>query len=181
MFEKRDHRVYKGVKIDAVWPQSMDWWTKSGFAVAQAGPGHLRGASYYSKIGLRREVEVRLQESKDELHVDLSFRAHITNEGAVGGAVTAVLLLPVAAVGGAISWYEYENEANMLIANYWQFLSQVTGKQSEPIHVPTPTPPPGPQVATPPSGPPAVRKCSRCGANLEESWKVCPHCGLSVV
>jgi len=179
VLEKRDFRVIKGVKVDDVWKQSWDWWQRSGFALSQRGPAHFLGSSYYSKIGLRREVEIRLQESDNTLYVDLSFRARITDEGAVGGAVTAVLFWPVAAVGGAISWSEYEDEANRLITNYWHFLSQVTGKPSQ-IPPGAPPPPLAPSTPAPPSSSPTVKKCSQCGSDLDANWRTCPFCGKPI-
>ena len=79
MLEKRDYRVVNGVGINSVWTQSVDWWQRAGFVIYHVGPGHLTGASYYSKIGLRREIELRLQESGGSLYIDLSFRARITD------------------------------------------------------------------------------------------------------
>ena len=178
MLEKRDYRIVSGVKVNDVWAKTMDWWQRAGFAVYQVGPGHLTGASYYSKIGLRREIELRYQESEGSLYADLSFRARITDEGVVGGAVAAVVFWPVAAVGGAISWSEYDNEANALISNFWVFLSQITGKQLQfpPGYAPVYS---TPQTPVPQSQPAPAKKCSKCGTDLAANWKVCPICGQS--
>ncbi len=179
VLEKRDYRAINGTKLNDVWAQTVDWWQRAGFAIYHVGPGHLTGASYYSKIGLRREIELRLTEHEGSLYVDLSFRARIMDEGAVGGAVTAVLFWPVAAVGGAISWSEYDNEANALIWNYWVFLSQVTGK---PLQLPPAYAPPSgvPYAPSPQAQPAPVRRCSKCGTGLATDWKACPNCGQLV-
>lgn len=167
-----------GAKARDVWPKAWEWWQRAGFAIAQVGPNHFAGSSVYSKIGLRREVELRLQEANDALYVDLAFRARITDEGAVGGAVAAVVFFPIAAVGGALSWSEYENEANQLLTGFWQHLWQVTGRPSQvlfgtapPFGTPfTATPPPPAQAAV-------AKPCTKCGAGVLVGWRACPYCG----
>lgn len=166
-----------GARAADVWPKAWAWWQASGFAAQQVGPNHLAATSYYARIGLRREAEVRLQEANDALYVDVAFRARITTEGAVGGVVAAVVFWPIAAVGGALSWAEYENEANALLANFWHHLWEVTGKPSQILFISAP--PFGTPVGVtppPPQAPPA-RPCPRCGAACLPDWKVCPYCG----
>jgi len=102
MLERRDYRAIPGVKAADVWAKVWDWWQRSGFALYHVGPNHFTGSSYYSKIGLTREIEVRLQEANEAVYIDVAFRARITEAGAVGGAAAAVLFLPLAVVGGAM-------------------------------------------------------------------------------
>src|SRR5439155_11760867 len=127
VLERRDYRVIPGVKTADLWPRVWGWWQRAGFATYAVGPNHLTGSSWYSKIGLSREIEVRLQGANDAVYVDVAFRARITEAGAVGGAAAAVLFWPLAVVGGALSYSEYESEAQALLANFWQHLWQVTG------------------------------------------------------
>ena len=176
MLERRDYRVIPGVKAPDVWPRVWEWWQRAGFTLYHVGPNHFTGSSVYSKIGLSREIEVRLQEANDALYVDVAFRARITEAGAVGGAVAAVLLWPVAVVGGALSYSEYENEARALLANFWQHLWQVTGRPSQILFVTSP-PFGAPYPVAPTPASPSTRACSRCGAGLAQEWKVCPYCG----
>ena len=176
MLDKRDYRAIPGVKAADVWAKAWDWWQRAGFALYHVGPNHFTGASYYSKIGLRREVEVRMQETNDALYIDVAFRAQITTEGAVGGAVAAVVFWPVAAVGGAVSWSEYENEANALMGNFWHYLWQATGKPSQVLGL-VPLPYGTPYAVTPPPTTSFAKACARCGAGLAAEWKTCPHCG----
>lgn len=179
MLEKRDYRVIPGATVEMVWAKAWDWWQRAGFSLSHIGPGHFTGASLYSKIGLRREIDVRFFDANDALYVDLAFRARITDEGAVGGAVAAVLFFPVAAVGGAISWSQYENEANALMATFWQLLWQTTSKPSYPLYA---TAPPfgTPYAVTPPVPAPFAKTCAKCGAGLAADWKACPACGTPV-
>src|SRR5256712_13786160 len=92
-------------------------------------------------------------------NVDLTFSAQITDEGLIAGAVTAVFLLPVAVLGGAVSYAEYETDAQNLIVAFWQVLSVPSGAATD----------------RPTSAMPA--KCKGCGAALLPDWKVCPYCG----
>lgn len=181
MLERRDYRVVPGVRAADVWSKAWDWWQRAGFALQHMGPNQFRGTSVYSKIGLRREVEVRLTEANEALYVDLAFRAHFTEAGVVGGAVAAVLFWPVAVVGGALSWSEYENEANALLMSFWYFLWQTTGTPSQILFA---TAPPfgTPYAVTPPPAPPATaaKACGKCGAGLASAWKACPYCGQLV-
>ncbi len=159
MFEKRDVRSFPGLRRDDVWAKSWDWWGRQGFHLAKTGPYRFHGSSFYSRIGLRREFDLIVDEVPGGCNVDLTFSAQITDEGLIAGAVTAVLLLPVAVLGGAVSYSEYETDARNLILAFWQFLS---------------TAPSGSAAKAPPAMPPP---CKGCGAALLPDWKVCPYCG----
>ncbi len=158
MFEKREVRFFAGNRRDDLWTKSWDWWARQGFHVTQTGPYRSHGSSYYARIGLRREFDLILDEATGGCNIDLSFYAQLTDEGMIAGAVTAVLLLPVAVLGGAVSYSEYETDARNLMLAFWQFLASSPGG-------------PGPTPATMP--PP----CKGCGSALLPDWKVCPYCG----
>ena len=180
--ERRDYRVIPGVEVAHVWSKAWDWWQRAGFALAHVGPNHFSGSSVYSKIGLRWEAEVQFTEANEALYADVAFRAHFTEAGAVGGAVAAVLFWPAVVVGGALSWSEYENEANALLANFWRLLWQTTGKPSQIVFATAPPfgtpyavmPPPVPASA-------AARVCEKCGPGLASGWKACPWCGQPIL
>lgn len=159
VFEKREVRTFPGGRRDSAWPRAWDWWSRQGFQLAQTGPYRFHGSSFYGRIGLRRELELVLDDVPGGLSVDLSFNARITDEGLVGGAVATVLFWPVAVVGGAVSYSEYETDARNLMNAFWQFIASDTGQ-------------PGAGPATLPPPP-----CSGCGAALLPDWKVCPYCG----
>ena len=81
-----------------------------------------------------------------------------TEEGLIVGAMTAVLLLPVAVLGGAVSYSEYEMDARNLILAFWQNVSPSPGASG--IQAPAMPPP-----------------CKGCGSALLPDWKVRPYCG----
>ncbi len=158
MLEKREVRPFPGARREEVWTKAWDWWGRQGFHLTQTGPYRFHGSSYYARIGLRREFDLILDEASGGTNVDLTFSARITDEGLIAGAVTAVLLLPVAVLGGAVSYSEYETDARNLIFAFWQFLSSVPGTAA---------------ASTLPMPPP----CQGCGSALLPDWKVCPYCG----
>jgi len=159
MFEKREVRSFSGLRRDVVWAKSWDWWGRQGFHLTKTGPYRFHGSSYYSRIGLRREFDLIVDDLPDGCNVDLTLDAQITDEGLIAGAVTAVLLLPVAVLGGAVSYSEYETDARNLLVAFWQSLSSAPG-----------VPAARPTQAMPPP-------CKGCGAALLPDWKVCPYCG----
>ena len=159
MFEKREVRLFPGLRRDDVWAKAWDWWGRQGFHLTKTGPYRFHGSSYYSRIGLRREFDLIVDDVPNGCNVDLTFSAQITDEGLIAGAVTAVLVLPVAVLGGAVSYSEYETDARNLILVFWQFLSMGSGPSA---------------VKSTPAMPPP---CKGCGSALLPDWKVCPHCG----
>lgn len=161
MFQKREVHFVANTKPADLWPKVWDWWARQGFQLAQSAPHSLHGTSFYSRIGLRREVWLLLADAADGTNVDVSLNAQITDEGLVAGAVSAVLFWPVAVVGGAVSYSDYETDTTNLLTAFWQFLSSVSAPPGSPR-------PPAPEVPV---------RCTGCGAGMLPDWKVCPYCG----
>ena len=171
--------MYSGAKREDMYPQICDYWARQGFYVGQISPFHIRGESYHSNIGLRREFYLRLDEHEGSTYIDLTFRARITDEGAIGGTAAAVLFWPVAVIGGAVSYSEYEKDATNLMFSFWGFVDQIAKQKghSAPQDAQTPDQPPPPPA---PDQKPSVEEnvpCKECGALLPNSWKACPYCG----
>ena len=76
MFEKREYRMYKGVKREHIYQQVCDFWARSGFYVSQISPFQIQGQSYYQKIGLKREFSLRMDEQEDTTYIDLTLNAN---------------------------------------------------------------------------------------------------------
>ena len=159
MFEKRDVRSVAGVTRDALWSQVWDWWSRQGFHLSKTGPYRFHGSSFYSNIGLRREFDLVLTEDAGGCTLDLNFSARVTDEGVVLGAVSAVVFWPVAVVGGALSYTQYETDAQNLTMAFWQYVGSLTSS--------------GSRTAVPSAPPP----CAGCGAAMLPDWKICPYCG----
>jgi hypothetical protein len=52
-------------------------------------------------------------------------RANVTTEGVLGGGLALVLLWPVAVVGGAYSYAQYEKDAIDLMTHFWATISAI--------------------------------------------------------
>ncbi|MGI0147973.1 MAG: hypothetical protein ACREDF_00375 [Thermoplasmata archaeon] len=159
MFEKREVRFVPGVSRDEMWAKAWDWWARQGFQLTKTGPYRCHGASIYARIGLRREFDLIIDEATGGCTVDLTSHAVLTEGGLIAGALTAVVLWPVAVLGGAVSYSEYETDARNLLLAFWQYLAATPGAPST--------------SETPPLPPP----CKGCGSALLPDWKVCPYCG----
>ena len=85
----------------------------------------------------------------------------------------------MAAVGGAISWSEYEKDANALMWNFWQLLWQTTGQPSQIVAVSS-LPFRTPFMVTPAPAAILTKACATCGAGLAADWKACPYCGTAI-
>ncbi|MFA5896877.1 MAG: zinc ribbon domain-containing protein [Thermoplasmata archaeon] len=161
MFEKREVRMISGVRREDLWAKAWDWWGRAGFHLSQSGPYRMMGSSFYSRIGLKREFELSLDDVSGGCSVDLRVNAQITDEGVVLGGISAIVFWPVAVVGGAVSYTQYEDDARNLMIAFWQ-------------HVYALAAPGAPAPASTPAVPPP---CTGCGAALLPDWKVCPYCG----
>lgn len=164
LFTKHDHRPVKGITKEQAMQASAWFWRSRQFGVSFASPYYLQATQFQSKLGLRQSVDVRANDEGDSVGVDISFSAELTDEGAVVGAVGAVLVLPAAAIVGAVSYTEYENDAQRLMAEFWSHLYS---------HPKSPEPPAGPS----PEEGSAGRVCPGCGAKQESDAKFCKYCG----
>lgn len=161
MFQKREVQFLRDVKPADLWPKVWDWWARQGFQLAQSAPFSMHGTSFYSRIGLRRELWLVLSEASNGTNVDLSLNAQVTDEGLIAGAVSAVLFWPVAVVGGAVSYSDYETDSSHLMLAFWQFAQSSSA----------------PSGAPHPAAPEVPARCAGCGAGMLPDWKVCPYCG----
>lgn len=170
MLDKRDYRIYQNVQPEQVYPQVCDFWARQGFYVGQISPFEIQGQSYLPRIGLRREFYLKLTDHNGDTSVDLYFRGKVTDEGLLGGAAATIIFFPVALVGGAISYSEFEKDARNIIGGFWSFIDRLTGVQNF-------------IAAPPPYIPPAASNgstaCTGCGAFLLNNWVSCPYCGQS--
>jgi len=167
----------------------------------------MHGEHSRPRLGLRRVCDVWLRESGGSTIVDVSFRAEITTEGAVVGAAAAVIFLPVAVVGGAFSWAEFDSDANGMLNGFRQYTYAVALALHErkaapapfavpsryydpfdastvPARVPAPTPAGG-TIATPASPPRVTESVStapptRPASVAGSSVGACAHCGAPI-
>jgi len=182
LFTKHDRRSVAGTTKEQAMQAASWYWRYRQFGITFTSPYSLRGGQYYSKLGLRQWVDVYAMDEGQNVAVDITFSAELTDEGAVVGVVGAVLLLPVTAVVGAVSYIEYENDATREINEFWNYLYNFPKN---------PQPPTGPepphawaqgQPAQAAGVPAAItsNKCRNCGAELDSDSKFCKYCGSKV-
>ena len=181
LFTKHEHRVLAGMTMQQAIQGAAWYWRSRQFGINFTSTHALTGAQYYSKLGLRQRVSVVCFEMGQGVGVEVDFSAELTDEGAVVGAVGAILVLPVAVAVGAVSYFEYENDANRMLSDFWTYMSSYSSDLQPPAG-----PPPAPtwaQSQQPPSMPApaptseAVPQCPNCRASVEPDSRYCKHCG----
>ena len=201
VFEKFETWTFDSPAPPKVYSASWEFWGQRGYQLTSAGPVSFRGRSYQSKLGIHRVVTITVLPSDAGSSVQINFRADIRADVAAGGVVVAILLLPVAAVGAAISWHEYERDWSQERWDYWNYL---TGKlmfapgaglrppppPGSPLTTALSSPPPPPSAATsqgaPASSSPtavssAVDPASASGRTAHTVPANCPRCGAPCV
>ncbi len=170
LFTKRERRSFRGITKEQAMQAAAWFWRSRQFAVDFTSPYSVRGQQFYSKLGLRQWTDVHAMDEGKDVAVDVGFSAELTDEGAVLGAVGAVLILPVTVVVGAVSYVEYENDAQRLMNDFWTYLSGFAKN---------PQPPPPVTVPSWAQGPPQQpgRACPSCKGAVDADAKFCKHCG----
>ena len=181
LFTKRDHRSVPGITKEQVMQAAGWYWRYRQFGVTYTSPYSMRGGQYYSKLGLRQWVDVLTMDEGSNVGVDITFSGELTDEGAVVGVIGALVLLPLTAVVGVVSYVEYENDATRLLNDFWSYVYSFP-KNPQPPTGPTPSPSwaqgQPPQLTGPPQAPTVMeRKCLNCGAVLDSDSKFCKYCG----
>jgi len=181
LFTKRDHRIVSGITKEQAMQGASWFWRSRNFGVTFNSPYSFYGAQFYSKLGLRQSVTVYAAPEGSEVALDVTFSAELTDEGAVVGVLGAVILLPVTAVVGAVSYVEYENDAQRQISDFWAYMY---GFPKNPVPPSGPAPPPSwaqgqpQQPVTRPVASATGRKCPLCNSIIAEPVaKFCMHCG----
>ncbi len=136
------------------------FWRQNQFNVTFPAPFQMHGEQFYTRIGLRRVADIWIYDQGNDVAVDLSFSATLGDTEAAVGVVGAVLLLPVTVLVGAVSYLDYEKDADQLINGFWNYM--------------------GPYSAPPEPPPQQVINCSSCGTTLDWNSKFCKNCGVKV-
>ena len=129
MFDRREYRSFRGVRAEQLDPGVHDFWAKEGFSVVRASPWRIEGESFDSRIGLRRKFSLTMHEQEGTTYMDLQVQAKVTDLGIVGGVIVAVICLPIAAIGGLVSYHEYEKDAGLLNYRFWDYMGLVARSQ----------------------------------------------------
>lgn len=181
LFTKHEHKVLAGMTKEQATQGAAWYWRSRQFGINFTSTYALTGAQYYSKLGLRQRMSVVCFEMGQGVGVEVDFSAELTDEGAVVGAVGAILVLPVAVAVGAVSYFEYENDANRMLSDFWTYMSSYSSNFQPPAG-PSPVPAwaQGQQPLSTPAPAPtseAVSQCPNCRASAEPDSRYCKHCG----
>jgi len=168
LFTRRSVRTFYNQTKESLTEKTAAFWRQNQFQVSFPQQYYMHGEQYFSKIGLRRVVDVWFYDQGEDVAVDLSFSATLGDAEAAVGLIGAVILLPVTAVVGAVSYLDYANDADHLIDLFWRYMGPFT------TAVPAPAPP---HPAAPSQ--PAV-SCRDCGSTLDPDSQFCKRCGARV-
>ena len=183
LFTKRDHRSIPGMTKEQAMQAAAWFWRSRQFGVNFTSPYSVHGEQFYSKLGLRQSIDVFSVDEGSNVGIDLSFSAELTDAGGVVGLVGAVIWLPITVVGGAVSYMEYENDAQRLMAEFWSYVQSFMSNPQPPAG---PAPLPAwaqgqpPQPTTQPASVPVVRICPKCGASADRDSAFCKYCGTKL-
>lgn len=180
LFTKHEHRTLEELTKEQVMQAAGWFWRSRQFGVNYTSPYSVHCEQFYSKLGLRRSVDLYAVDEAKNVGVDINVSAELTDEGAILGAVGAVLILPVAAVVGAVSYVEYESDAQRMMNEFWIYLGGFSKNPQPPLG---PVSPPSWAQAQPtqavaePKPVYHTKSCANCGVFVEEDSKFCKHCG----
>ena len=183
LFTKHDHRSIPGITKEQVMQAAGWFWRSRQFGITYTTPFSLKGGQFYSKLGLRQSVDVYAVDDGQNTGVDITLSAELTDEGAVVGVVGALLVLPVTVAVGAVSYIEYENDAQRLMNEFWNY---VYAFPKNPVPPSGPSPPPSwvqgqtSQPAMQFTAPPQPKSCPSCKSSLDLDSKFCKYCGARV-
>lgn len=202
MFEKVESWSFTSPGPANLFQVGWKFWGDRGYRLASTSPTSFQGRSFHSRLGLHRVVDISAVPAGAGSVVQMRYRADVTEAGAAGGAVVAVLLLPVAVVGGAISWHTYQKDFEEERWAFWNALTRDGGAQPAPgtlVPVPPMNASQAPAYASAPaatpdaqgasSAPPTAPSlpttavpggtCRSCGAPLAGQGKFCSSCGTA--
>jgi len=180
LFTKHEQRSIQGITKEQAMQAAGWFWRSRQFGVNFTSPYSAHCEQFYSRLGLRQAVEVFAADDGQNVAVNTSFSAELTDSGAVVGAVGAVLVLPLAAVVGAVSYVEYESDAQRLMNEFWSYLAGFS-KNPQPPAGPVP-PPSWAQLQPQPQAKPGyhTRSCPKCGVFVDDDARFCKHCGAKL-
>jgi hypothetical protein len=181
LFTKHDRRSFAGITKEQAMQAAGWFWRYRQFGITYTSPNSMHGGQFYSRLGLRQSVDVWAVDDGPNIGIDVTFSAELTDEGAVVGVVGALIVLPITVAVGAVSYIEYENDAQRLITEFWNYVSSFpknpqppSGSPPEPAWAQGQTP----QAAAQPAS--TARTCPKCNSILDHDSKFCKHCGAKL-
>lgn len=183
LFTKSDHRSMPGLTKEQAMQAAGWFWRSRQFGVNFTSPYSVHCEQFYSKLGLRQSVDVYAVDEGSNVGINLAFSAELTDAGGVVGIVGAVIWLPITVAAGAVSYIEYERDAQRLMADFWGYLHAFPSNPQPPAGpAPLPSWAQGqpPQAAAQPTAAPVPRTCPKCGGSVDQDSAFCKHCGAKL-
>ncbi len=210
VFEKNETWNFQSPEASNLFTTAWSFWSQRGYQMRSLTGTSFQGRSFQSKLGIHRVVDITVAPDGGGATIQIHFRADVRADVAAGGIVVAVLLLPVAVAGAAISWHEYERDWSKERYDFWTALTTQGQAQPSPstrppplpsspiasaMAPPPPPPPPAPGAAasaapaapassasTPLAPSPAAGNavCPSCGKAVAGEGKFCASCGSAI-
>jgi hypothetical protein len=156
LFSRRDARSFQYSKEEAA-TRVSEFLRQAQFRFDFLSPFQIHAEQFYQKLGLRRVMDVWISDNGTGSTITVDFSATLGDTETAVGLVGAVLVLPLAVAVGAVSYLDYESDANRMMASLWSYLSSA---------------PPAPETMP--------RRCGNCGLSLESDARFCRQCGAQV-
>jgi len=151
LFTKQDQRTFANTTVESAVTQVSDFLRQARFYINFTAPTQIHAEQYFYKLGLKRVMDVEATRSPHGTTVSVKLSATLGDDAAVVGLIGAVVILPVAVAVGAISYIDYENDANALMASLWNYLGSTAAG--------------------------TVVRCGNCGLNVDVGDRFCRRCG----
>ncbi|HTY46909.1 MAG TPA: zinc-ribbon domain-containing protein [Methanomassiliicoccales archaeon] len=160
LFTKREQRIVSGGSKEELVQRAAGYWANRGYRLEFRGPFLFHAEHFESHIGLRKVVDLSVSDYNKDSAVDLSLSATLGDTGAIVGGI-GLLVLPVAAiVVGGVSYLDYDQSANVEIADFWRAMLAMpiaSGAAQQPI-----------------------KRCPSCGTLNEPDSSFCRKCGTKL-
>lgn len=150
LFTKRDQRTYPDLTAEDAASRVSAFLRQAQFGITFVSPTQLHAEQFFQKLGLRRVMDLWVQPSGAGVTVTAELSATLGDDAAAVGLLGAIVVLPVAVAVGAVSYIDYESDANSLMASLWSYLG---------------------------SAPVAAKRCGNCGLAVDASDRFCKRCG----
>lgn len=158
LFVRRDSRLFSQLSPEDAVSLTGTFLSQAQFHVQYVAPYQVHAEQFFQKLGLRRAMDVWVSRQDGAAVVTAEISATLGDAEAAVGLIGAIVYLPLAVAVGALSYIDYEQDANALLMSMWGYLGSST-----------------------PSGgretPAGDRRCGNCGLTLDPDARFCKRCG----
>lgn len=161
LFVRRDSRMFSQLSPDDAVGSVRRFLGQAQFNIYDVGPYQLHAEQFFQKLGLRRAMDVWVSSQTGGAVVTAEISATLGDTEAAVGLVGAIIYLPLAVAVGAVSYIDYEQDANALLMSLWNYLASSGSRSGGESGV-------------------QERRCGNCGLTLDPDARFCKRCGAQV-